>query len=249
MARLNNKKELWSHLTQVQAVRDATGTFGSTSLTAAAAAGAVSLTVAAITNFAVGQTIRVGAGETAEFVRIHGSTAPVGTTITLDNATPLQFAHAIGDATVQQALTDPGHIDDGGLTISFRGNVDDVNSAVQRMLFAQQTGYLDIAIAFGLLGYNVENLALAHGMLESNILGAGTTAQPRVLRMDASKFGEQLDAGWVFTGARKDGKTVRITAMGCEMDLAGLSFQLARGSKLALPVKAKVFAGVLYESW
>jgi len=36
MARLNNKKELWSHLSQVQAVRDATGTFGSTTLTAAA---------------------------------------------------------------------------------------------------------------------------------------------------------------------------------------------------------------------
>ena len=249
MARLNNKKELWSHLSQVQAVRDATGTFGSTTLTAAAAAGATTLTVAAITNFAVGQNIRVGSGEPAELVRVHASTAPVGTTITLDAATPLQFAHAIADAVVQQALTDPGHIDDPGLTISYKGNVDDVNSAIQRMLFAQQTGYLDISLAFGLLGYNVENLALAHGILESRILGARTTAQPRVLRLDTSTFGEQLDAGWMFTGARKDGKTVRITAMGCEMDLSGMAFQLQRGSKLALPVKSKVYAGVLYESW
>lgn len=249
MARLNNKKELWSHLTQVQAVRDATGTFGSTTLTAAAAAGATTLTVAAITNFAIAEPIRVGSGETAELVRIHASTAPVGTTITLDSATPLQFAHAIADPVVEQTLTDPGHLGDEGLVISYKGGLEDVNSAIQRMLFAQLTGYLDISLGFSLLGYNVENFALAHGMLESRIKGAGTTAQPRVLRLDASKFNEVLDAGWIFTGARKDGKTVRLTAMGCEMDLSGVSFQMQRGSKLTLPVKAKVYAGVLYESW
>lgn len=249
MARLNNKKELWSHLSQVQAVRDATGTFGSTTLTAAAAAGAGSLTVAAITNFAVGQNIRVGSGETAELVRVHPSTAPATLTITLDPATPLQFAHASAEAVVQQALTDPGHLDDAGVVVSYKGGLEDVNSAVQRMLFGQLSGYLDIGLSFGLLGYNVENFALAMGMLESRVLGAGTTAQPRVLRIDTARCGEQLDAGWMFTGARKDGKTVRLTAMGCEMDLSGFSFQLQRGSKLALPVKAKVYAGVLYESW
>lgn len=248
MARLNNKKELWSHLSSVAALRDATGTFGSTTLSAAAAAGATTLTVAAITNFAVGEPIRVGSGENTEYVRVHNSTAPTGTTITLEASTPLRYAHAIGDAVVELVSTDPGHIEDGGVTLDLSGSVEDVNAATQRMLFGQLTGFLDIAFSFGLLGYNVENIALALGMLETRVLGAGTVADPRTLTVDASQILEQTDIALQFLGARKDGASVRITAMACELD-PSIQFTMARGSKLAIPVKGNSTGGLLYETW
>lgn len=248
MARLNRKSELWSHLTQVLAIRDQTSSPGNTTLSAAAAAGATSLTVNAITNFAVGEPIRVGRGEEQEYVRIHGSTAPTGSTITLEASTPLRYAHAIGDPVYECVATDVGHIEDGGVTLDLNGTVEDVNSAIQRMLFGQLTGFLDIAFSFGLLGFNVENLAFALGMLESRVLGTGGPTAPRTLTVDFSRALEVNDIALQFLGATKEGKTVRITAMACELD-PSIKFTYARGSKLAIPVKGNSTGGLLYETW
>lgn len=249
MPRLNRKSELWSHITSVSALRDQPTSPGSTTLSAAAAAGATSLTVAAITNFAVTEPIRVGRGEETEYVRIHPSTAPSGSTITLDPSTPLRYAHAVGDPVVELVATDVGHVADGGLDLELAGSIEDVNAATQRMLFGQLTGFLDIMASFGLLGYNVENIAFALGLSEATrVLGAGTAGDPRTLTVDMTNTLEVNDIALQFLGARKDGTSVRITAMACELD-PSLQFTMQRGSKLILPIKANSTGGLLYETW
>lgn len=246
--RLNKKGELWSHIAQVQVLRDATGTFGNTTLSADTAVAAGTLPVAAITNFAVGEIIRVGRDEETEVVRIHPSTAPASGNITLATTTPTRVAHRTGDPVVELTATDPGHVDDGGLNVELTGTEEDVFSATQRLLLGRLPGSVGITISFGLLGFNVENLALALGMRESRIVGAGTVASPRTLNVLGDRVKEESDIGFLFTGARKDGGTCRITAMACEPVL-DVQFAIARGRKVFIPVRAKVTGGLLYEQW
>lgn len=249
MARLNRKSELWSHITGALALRDKVTTPLSTATTAAAAVGATSLTVAAITNAAIGDPIRLGRGEEREYLRIHNSTAPTGSTITLEASTPVRYAHAIGDPVVELEATDLGHVEEGGLALEMPGSVEDVNSAVEALLHGQLLGNVGMHASFGLLGYSLENFAFAFGMNEATrVLGSGTPTAPRTLTVDFAAIREQNDIMLQWLGVRKDGLTVRLTAMACELD-PSFSFTLARGQKVFLPIKARITGGLLYETW
>ena len=83
---------------------DAAGTPLSTTITAGANPGDETLTVAAITNADVGDTIRLGDDASGELLKIHSSTAPSGTTITLDPLTKVNFRHEAAEAVLE---TDP----------------------------------------------------------------------------------------------------------------------------------------------
>jgi len=80
----------------------ATGTAASpsTTLTANAAAGATSLTVASGSSFTAGMWIQVGTASTAEIVQVQAGAA---TSITLQTATPLRFAHLSAAAVTNTA--------------------------------------------------------------------------------------------------------------------------------------------------
>lgn len=249
MARLNRKGELFSHLTAVRAIRNSTGTFGSSTLTSATVVGATVLPVGSITNFAVGESIIVGVGEVKELVRIHSSTAPSGGNITLDPATPCQYAHAIGEAVIEQTTTDLGHIADGSVELNYDGDPQDIPSEIQRQIFASATGYLDMTLKFGLLGFKGENICAALGMLESRVLGSYTPADPSTLWIDLDKIREENDVALQFLGVRKDGLQVRITAMAVELDPTVFDITIARGQKSVIPVMGLATAGILYEAF
>jgi hypothetical protein len=95
---------------------------GNTTLTARANVGANTITVASITDFAVTEIIAIGWGPNLEFVKIHASTAPAGSTITLDATTVLKFPHTIGEPVVQvkgaTRLTANAVVGAGTLTVS-----------------------------------------------------------------------------------------------------------------------------------
>jgi hypothetical protein len=80
---------------------DASGTPGSTTLAAAAAIGDTSIKVAAVTNFAAGDYVRIGTGGAAEYRQIDvvGTAGVGGTGLQFRDA--LQKAHASGDAVVE----------------------------------------------------------------------------------------------------------------------------------------------------
>lgn len=249
MARLNRNGELWAKLTQAEFIRDKTGTAGSTTLSAAAAAQAVALTATAITNFGVTDEVRVGNGEASEIVKLHASTAPSGSTITLDAATPLQLAHPNGDTVREVSAAVVGHIDAGSAQVSHDGQTEDVFSDMSQLYFGALTGHLGLMMEFGLLGFNAENLAAVLGMLESRVLGSATSGDPQTLTLLPGRFREEDSIAIRLTGALKNGDVVTVTAMGCELDLSALSFVLARGRKVVLPVRARVTAGILYKRW
>jgi hypothetical protein len=246
---LNKNLELFSHLSAVAVLRDKETTPFSSTLSAAGAVGDATLTCAAITNAAVSDLLRLGYGEEQEYLRVHGSTAPSGSTVTLEASTPLRYAHAIGDPVVELEATDPGQIDEAGVEFELSGDTVDVNSATERLLFGSLAGHARMFVRFGLLCYSVENIAMALGMTESTrVTGSGTSTAQRILNVDFTEICEVNNINLQFTGATKQGKTVRITCMGCELD-PNIDFTLARGQKTVIPMGALVTGGTLYETW
>lgn len=215
MPRKNNNAEIWNELSEFGAIRNKTGTAGSTTLTAAAAAGATTLTVAAITNFADTDIIRIGAGNEMEVAVISG--APAGSTITLQQA--LVKAHANGDAVVEQAKTVLGIVTDDGVETDVDADFSPIQAATQRMVVAYVGGHFGPWFRAAIESFNLENLATSYGMKETEIIGAGSAANKYRLAIDGTKLGNQLDQGFYFTGLMHDQVTnVEIQYWGVEVD-------------------------------
>jgi hypothetical protein len=233
------KTKILKLLNTVLMVRDATGTFGSTALTAAAAAGASSLTVAAITNFSAGETIRVGQGEEMELAVISG--APAGNTITL--ADPLSYSHIIGEPVVEQVAYDLGDVAESGVTASFAGASTDIPVATRRLSFSTVLGFLDMLADFGLPTITMENLAFALGIPLTRITGAGTFNSPFAMTTDGNQFATEVNMSLIAIGTRMDGTTTRVELWGVDMDYTNLSFTLSRGTAVTIPARAMASAG------
>lgn len=253
MARHNRKTELLSHLRTVELILADTAAAVATTLTAAGAVGASTLTVASITGLAVGQTIRVGRGEAAEIVKVHASTAPSGNTVTLDPETPLQVAHDVGEAVVKQQILNLGAVHGDGVSLSWDGEPTDIAVENQAFLHAQKTGHMELMLEFGLIGMMAENLSAALGFLLAKITGAGTAASPREFYLDFtdpdSIINEETDCCWRLTGVRKDKTVCQYDAFACEIDPTGFALELGRGVNAKVPVRLKVTGGILQRTW
>lgn len=236
MTRLNNKKELWSHLTEVGVMRDSGA---STTLSANAAAGATSLSVASGTGLANGDLFRIADGNDQQLNEVSSG----GGTTTITPKYPLAYAAASGTALVEVVKTSLGHVQEGGVTVEFSGDDNAVNSATRRLVLGYLTGHMEIKASFGLLGMNLENIATRLGMLESNVTGSGTPSAPYRLVVDGTKVKEQNDLPWYFTGVRKDAGVVEVQLWGCELDWTD-STQFGRGAQAVTMIKARATSGI-----
>lgn len=253
MARINRKTELLSHLRTVEAILANTAAAAATTVTAAVAVGASTITVASITGIAVGNTLALGTGERKEIVKVHASTAPSGNTITLDATTLPQQAHDAGNDVVLQQILDLGAVHADGVSLSYEGEPTDIAAETQSFLYAQKTGFAEIMVDFGLIGVMVENLTAAWGMLLSRITGSGTSASPRELYLDLTDadglLNEQTDLCFRFTGVRKDRTVVQYDCFACEIDPTAFSLELGRTVNVKVPIRLKVTGGILKRTW
>lgn len=234
------KNNVIKQLSKVFLVLDTTGTAGSTTLTADAAVAATALTVAAITNFAAGDLIRIGAGEEMELGVITG--APSGNTINLVSP-GLVYAHLTGEAVVEQTAFDLGDVEAGGVSLSFTGESTDVQVATKRLAFTTLRGFLDASVEFSLPTFTLPNIAIAAGILQSVVRGAGTAADPTELTTDGNEFAGVSNASIVAVGTKYDGTYIRAELWGVDFDYTGVNFSLTRGQLAAVPVRAVAAAG------
>jgi len=169
---------------------DKTGTFGNTTLTAAAAAGATTITVAAITNFSDTDVIRVGDGETMEVCVVSG--APSGFVITLASA--LKKAHASGEAVVEQVANEIGPIMGDSCKIMWSRETQDVFVASQRLTWSTTKGYGAMRSEFMFPAPSLYNIAFALGIPSSAIQGTGADGvNPTTLATAAMRRGTEDD--------------------------------------------------------
>jgi hypothetical protein len=239
-------KVILRHVTLALAV-DKTGTAGSTTLTAAAAAGAGTLTVAAITNFAIGDWIRVGSGETLEFLQVHTVTAPVGSTITLN--TNKRKAHVIGEAVVEQTPLDLGSVSQQqGVVIGYRGASENVFVADARLPHAVLNGFVDADCTFLFPNLSLYSLAAAVGALQAVIVGSGTAASPTQLASNGTDFGVAANATLIVVGKLFDGTDLTAYLFGVDADYTGITLPLSRGKFTGLPARFVAAGGGAFDT-
>lgn len=235
------KQKVLKQVKQAILIRDQTTSPGNTTLTAAAAKGATALQVAAITNFSVGDTIRVGQGEDMERCTI---VAPLtGTTINVANG--LDHAHVSGDVVIEQAAYDLGDIVDGSGEFSVTGDSVDVPVSTQRLSLAIMNGFADMTAKLTLPGFSLYNFAHALGMLLAEVTGAQTQASPRQIVSDGTEIAGDINMCLVLVGLAMDNTPVVAELWGVDMDYTGLSLKLSRGAVAGVPLAAAGCGGVL----
>jgi len=239
MARLNHKGEYWSHLDSVELFRDQGTTPGDTTVGTAGVAGATTIEVASAANFTDGDVIRINVRDRLEINQIEGAPAT-----TMPLRFPLMYNHAIGAQVIEQEAFDLGNILDAGARVTFSGDHNPVNAATKRLVTAYLTGHAEIMAEFELLGFALENLAVAVGMAESNVGGSGTSAAPTTLAITADDFNTENDLSWRFTGATKQGEVVLLDLMATEVDFSSVNFAMQRGTPAPIPVRAKATSGL-----
>lgn len=232
MARLNRKSELFAHISEVGVFRD---TAGGGSSTVAGTPPTVdtqgALTVASGTNFATGDWFRVRAPDNYPEIN-QGSVS--GAVIT-----PYYYWHraaVVGDPVVEQTQTPLGHIAKEGVTFTSTFGREAVDSATRRLRAGWLPGYAKVQVDFSVLGFNFENVMTALGMLESNIAGAGTSADTSRAFVNGAAIKEQNDLCWYVNGTRKDGRSLIMQAWGCEVDYTKIQKVLARGRAAMIPI-------------
>jgi hypothetical protein len=245
MARTQRSGELFAAISAIGIIKDKTTSFGNTTLTAALSAGGTPLVVAAITNFADTDLIRIGAENEYEVATING--APSG--LNIIPLYPTAFDHQSGDAVVEVQKVKLGESVDGGVKFSgMGGDFNAIQAATRRMVYGFIGGHVAPEISFSILNMNLENLATSLGMLETRIQTASSRDR---LVLDASKFGEIApNIGFYFTGVRKDGKNVEVQAWGCEADWTkAIEFAMARGESAPVPFTIRPTSALQVEIW
>jgi hypothetical protein len=232
------KTKVIKQLNTVLILSDGTGAVGNTTSTAAVAAAATVIPVAATTNFAIGDTIRVDSGELVELAVVSVVTAGVSLTV----SDPLTFAHASGVAVVEQFAYDIGDVE-GGVTVRGAAQTSDVLVATRRMAYTILNGYTDLSIEFGSPVVTLGMLAFALGIPLTNVLGAGTTADPFSLVTDGNDFTSEANMSIVAIGVTMDGVPLRVELWGVDMDPSGFSLAMKTGTHAATPMKGVAAAG------
>jgi hypothetical protein len=236
--------KVFNTVTGLHVLVDSPSGGGSTTLSANAAAGATSFTITSATNFAIGDDIRVGSGETQELVRISNL---VSTTVT--PAKPLKFAHVSGEAVVEQSAINIGVPEADGFKLNLGGESTDVFAATQRLAFGVLTGYVDIGASWRYPVVTADVLALAFGIPRASVIGDGTaaaqsgTAGPRLFTTDGTLFGALVGANLVVTGTLQDGSYVKVELYSLSIDPTTVTTTFSRGQLATVPVKLLAASG------
>jgi hypothetical protein len=231
------KNKIIKQLNTVLLLRDTGAGGGNTTVGTATAAGATTIPVASLTNFAIGDTIRVGSGDTLELAVL------TGVTTNLTTADPLTYAHAVGEPVVEQNAYDLGDVSEGGVTVTMAGGATQVPVSTRRLNFATLDGYLDMRAEFMLPTASLHNLAFATGTPLTEISGNGATVTPWAIVTDGTNFDTEINQSLVIIGTRMDGTTVRIELWNVDMDYTAYTMRLARGVNATTPFRAIASAG------
>ena len=247
MPREKTKGELWRELQFMYVLRDKTGTFGSTTLSANEAKGQTVISVSAVTNFATADRVRVGTGDQMEE---HVLEAVGASDLTL--ASPLHRDHLSGEAVVEREQIDLGHLNDDGVVLTAPGDHNPVTIGTRALTWAYLIGHTELVMSFSVVNWNLENLALAFGIPETAtfIVGAGTAADPYRVVLDPVDYATVQNLSFAFQGIRHDGDIIRGEAWGAETNVTALNATLARATAATpLAMEARATSALAVYHW
>ncbi len=224
MARLNTNAELWKAITQFGAMIDSTGTFLSTTLSAAEAVGQSAIGVAAVTNGVASDYVRIGDDDNYEVAQIEATAAGPSFTV----KTPIAYAHDAAEAMIELQRIDLGDVSDDGLSVEPIVDRERIDFATRRHYGDYNIRHTDFRGTVNLENLSPENMAIVMGQPDSGVLGAGTTADPSVTDWTPDNFDTIDPIHFWGRGTLGNGQTVEVQMWDVRID-PSKTVQLARG--------------------
>ena len=234
MARLNTNEELWVACSEAGFIRTPATPSGNTTTDAVLAAGDSVMSVVSETGFATDDILRVSSGNEMEIGFVE--TVAAGS-ITLKSN--IAFAHLSGVVVTSMERVNLGAVSDDGITRESSVERTEIRAATQAGVYATLITNANARIAWNLLNHSMENVLWALGMDETNISGAGTSADPTVADIDPDLFDELQNVAVYFAGSLKDGTTIEIQGWDADFD-PNQSITYLRGQAVTLPFAADV---------
>lgn len=224
------RNKLGDLVAQVIAIRPkASG--GATTLSANAAAGATTATLASVTGFTDTDPVLVGSEDDCELVVQTG--APAGSIISLQ-APGLKRAHVIGEAVREGIAYDLGNV--VNVQDASAADVFDNETDVARNPDGRRLGHLTLQPQFDVHGYSPSLYALICGMPLARVLGAGTAADPTQLHTDGTEFGRE-DTHIVISQLLSDQSYLRHEFDACSPDYTQLALAFGQGRETLLAAR------------
>ena len=224
MTRLNTNAELWKNLTQFGAMFDSTSSPLNTTLSATEAVGQTELSVVAVANGVAGDYVRVGNDGNIEVAQIEATAA--GPAFIMKSS--IAYAHSSGGLVKELTRTDLGDLSDDGMSVEVVGDRERIDLATQRHYGAYNMRHTDYRVTVNLENLSPENMAMAVGVPDSNVTGAGTTADPSVTDWTPDNIDSKDPISFWGRGALGNGEVVEVQFWDCRID-PSKTVQLARG--------------------
>lgn len=214
MPSITTVASVFKTLTSITIYRETSGTHGSTTTTAALARSALTIPVAAITNFSNLDEIVIQGDGGTELNSING--VPAGSNIV--PARPILIVQSSGAAVIEMTASPAGHIAEGSARTGGTATVTPIPAATS----ATPIGYFNVggalSFAFSVLGWDHRAIALAFGQEELET-GAGTSGDPWQTVVGQASVGTHNLLCFRARGVRKDGKILEIDALDCTLSV------------------------------
>ena len=226
MARVNNNSELWGTLSQFGYAYDSTA--GSTGLTLSSAITSGAIAAVSSSGQSTGAYYRMGDDSNYEMCQVE-TPSSLGFTAFSNFA----FDHASGETVLLLARTNLGDVSDEGVSDEISADRSQINAATQRHAYDHHINHTNYRVTVNLENLSMENWAFASGILESNITGAGTTADPYVVDFTPDNLDAYDPLFFYARGTLKNGNNVEIQWWDCRIDPTKTT-QYARGQDAPL---------------
>jgi len=223
MARTNTNAELWKALSQFGKMVDSTGSVLSTTLSSSEAEGQTTISVVSTTNASSNDYIRVGASGSMDVAQIE-----TNTTVAITLKSQLAYSHASGATVKELTRVDLGDLSDDGVDETVTHDRTAINVATRRHTYDYDTAHTDYQVTVALENLSDQNRLAVVGIADSNLHGAGTTADPQVADWTPADIDTENPVHFWARGTLGNGNTVEVQWWDCRVD-ASKSSKFARG--------------------
>lgn len=240
MPRLNTQSEVYNDVSRYGFIMDAIGG-GTSTTTAAYAAGVTVIAVASATNYAAGDPIRMlSSGGFEE--NIIESIASLNLTLRM----PTAFAHPTGAAVVERVKVTLGELAPGSFQVTPNTTANQIKSDTFRGVYC--TLYTDamFTVNAATINHSLENLAFVHGVADSAITGAGTTSSPRRILLTTQNLMALQNISIFGEGHIKSGVTQEVQVWNVDITPTG-NRTYATGTGVPVPLTAIGRANAILE--
>lgn len=224
MARTNTNAELWKALSQFGVMIDSTGGL-TTTLSAAEAEGQTTISLSSKANAAANDYVRIGASGTMDVGQIE-SVSTAANEITLKSK--IAYSHASGATVKELVRTDVGDLSDDGVQLEVVVDRTRIDAGTKRHAYDYNINHSEYRCTVNLENLSNENVALALGISDDNIHGAGTTADPYVVDFTPEDLDTIEPVHFWARGTLGNGNTVEVQMWDCRID-PSKSMAFARG--------------------